>query len=130
MLTVGVDFHGVICDRPPGYKGFTQPEWPAIPGAIDWLLALVEAYDGDLVSARFDWAWPAGAAAMRAAARWLVDRGLPQKLLVMRRGDRPPIKLTPCKPVCILYIDDRAYCFRGKFPTVQEIGDFKIWNRS
>ena len=39
------------------------------------------------------------------------------------------LKFPRTKPSAVLYIDDRAHCFTGAFPTVEQIKAFKPWNK-
>ncbi len=128
FLIIGVDFHGVICDHPEKSKGLTEPDWPAVPGAIDWLKSITERFDVHLVSARFSRPGREGADAISKARHWLSLRGIPPIWTMTIEGPAR-IWLTPFKPPCSLWIDDRAWCFRGTFPTADEIDSFRPWNR-
>lgn len=128
FLIIGVDFHGVIVDHPPQSRGLTEPRWPEVPGAIDWLQVVTERFNVHLISARFSRSGREGAEAVRAAKDWLVQHGIPLLWMTPVLG-QPRIWLTPFKPACSLWIDDRAWCFRGAFPTVEEIESFRPWNR-
>lgn len=128
FLTIGVDFHGVICMHPEGEQGRTDMAWPAVPGAIEWLKGITETYNVHIVSARFS-PFRGARPAMEAAANWLVAQGIPRNWFVALDGP-PRIVLSPYKPACSLWIDDRAFCFAGTFPTAEEIGAFRPWNRS
>jgi hypothetical protein len=128
LLTVGVDFHGVICEHPEGSKGITEMTWPEVPGAIDWLKDVTDRFNVHVVSARFSRPGREGAVAIAAARSWLAYRGIPMAWMASPYG-MPRILLTPFKPACVLWVDDRAFCFRGQFPLVEEIEGFKPWNR-
>lgn len=55
---------------------------------------------------------------------WLVKHGLDEWYF------RDKILRFPKeKPAAFLTIDDRAICFTGKFPTSEEIMDFKTWQK-
>lgn len=127
-LAIAVDFHGVIVAHPEGAKGATEQDWPEVPGAVAWLLAITERFNVHLVSARFSRPGRGGADAVAAARQWLAAHGVPTLWMTPVNGI-PRIWLTPFKPACVLWIDDRAYCFRGTFPTEEEIAAFRPWNR-
>jgi|SRR5947209_6291582 len=129
-LTVAVDLHGVLCAHPEGSKGATEPDWPEVPGAIDWLKALSARFAVVVVSARFARPGREGAEALAAARYWLWRRGVPMAwMLPGERGEPARITLAAFKPPCHLWIDDRAWTFDGRFPTDAEIDSFKPWNR-
>lgn len=125
---VAVDFHGVICEHPEGSKGLTEPGWPEVPGAIEWLGSITPRYAVHLVSARFSRPGIMGRDAMLAARGWLVGHGIPMAWMVSSAGEAR-ITFAATKPVCVLWVDDRAFCFRGTFPTADEIESFRPWNR-
>lgn len=125
-----IDFDGVLHSYTSGWQGDKdKPDYvlnghdiiadPPVPGAIEWLRALVE---GDEVTpaiyssrSRFD----EGIWAMKG---WLEKHGLEQ-----RYADC--IAFPTQKPAAFLTIDDRAICFSGVFPTVDRMKAFKPWNK-
>lgn len=123
-LIVAVDFNGVIHDHPPGFKGKCEPGSPAIPGAIAWLKEIAEEYDVFLVSASFS-----RADFITAAKAWLEATGIPRPWMMPVLTGRSKLTLTPFKPPCQIFVDDRGFCFQGEFPSVSEIKAFKPWNR-
>jgi hypothetical protein len=128
FLTIGVDFHGVLCEHPEGSKGLTEAAWPEVPGAIEWLKEVSETFNVHIVSARFSRDGQEGADAVSAARAWLIDRGVPSLWMTPVNG-MPRIWLTPFKPACLLWVDDRGFQFRGRFPSAEEIRAFRPWNR-
>ncbi len=129
FLTIGVDFHGVLVEHPEGSKGATSPDWPEVPGAIEWLRGISGRYNVHVVSARFARSGNEGADAIAAARQWLSARGIPLPWMLPVNGAMPRIWLTPFKPPCVLWIDDRGWTFRGVFPSAEEIAAFRPWNR-
>jgi len=123
-LIIAVDFNGVIHDHRDGVRGFCEPGSPAIPGAIDWLSSMCDTFDVFLVSASF-----AKADYILAAKKWLAVQGIPLAWSIPQYPGRSRLTLTPFKPVSLIFLDDRGVCFRGTFPTVNEIKSFKPWNR-
>lgn len=128
-LIVAVDLHGVICDHPPAGKGATEPDWPEVPGAVEWLLSTSARYDVHVVSARFSRGGQEGAEALAAARAWLIAHGVPSAWMLPIGGRMPRIWLSAHKPPCLLWVDDRGFCFRGAFPSVEQIESFRPWNR-
>jgi len=123
-LTIGVDFNGVIHDHRDGARGFAEAGSPEIPGAIDWLRAISEEFAVVLVSASF-----ARSPSVHAARSWLESKGIPRAWTSPVLVGMPRIAMSPFKPACVMFIDDRAFHFCGQFPTVDEIRSFKPWNR-
>lgn len=129
-LTIAVDFHGVIVAHPEGSQGATQLDWPEVPGAIAWLKRISERYFVHIISARFGRPHPEGDHARAMAMTWLSQHGIPSDwMMPSERSPSPRIWLTAVKPACILWVDDRGWRFDGTFPTVEQIQDFRPWNR-
>lgn len=57
-----------------------------------------------------------------AMMRWFVQHGMTPQVL-------DHLEFPTHKPGAILYIDDRGYHFRGIFPSVSYIEDFRPWNK-
>ncbi len=114
-----VDFDGVLHSYSSGWKGVGMVVDEPVPGAIDWLTRLVQ--DGRfkvcIYSARRKDA--AGISAMRF---WLLKNGIQYTELdkIDFAAEKQPAHLT---------IDDRAVCFTGEFPKLDEVADFKPWNK-
>lgn len=109
-----VDFDGVIHSYTSGWRGAEIIPDPPVPGAIDWLRSLIadERLYVMIYSSRSK--EPGAIEAMRT---WLQTNGLDTNGLAF------PVE----KPGAFLTIDDRAICFRGKFPSKEEIHNFKTW---
>lgn len=130
-LTVGVDYHGCLCSYTQGkhWEADTiSPEGPSL-GAIEWLLEVSERFHVAVTCAR---------ASQRPEmvdqlCEWLIEHGVPRSYLTLSEPSsidpRPRIWVSQFKPRCWLYIDDRAFCFRGTWPAVAEIEQFRPWNR-
>ena len=121
---IAVDFNGVIHDHRDGQKGFCDADSPEIPGAIEWLKEISESFDVFLVSASFS-----RAPYILAAKQWLNAHGVPLAWMASVAIGRSRITLTPFKPCCTIFLDDRAMTFRGTFPTKEFIKGFRPWNR-
>ncbi len=114
-----IDFDGVIHSYTSKWvDAITIPDVP-VDGAIDWLTELVESgkYDVSIYSSRSK-----SADGIAAMCFWLSSYGMDDNIL---REISFPIK----KPAAFLTIDDRAICFEGKFPTQEEMDNFKPWNK-
>lgn len=125
-----VDFDGVIHSYVSGWQGISEINDPPVPGAIEWLIehlpipdaicAMAPPHKGPVVqiySSRSKSFW-----GRRAMRKYLVKHGLPKAYLEVLKF---PIK----KPPAFLTIDDRAICFTGTFPTMEEMMSFKAWNK-
>jgi hypothetical protein len=131
-LTIGVDYHGVLC----GYRGGPAsrgPEGIALdeptPGAIEWLLKTSETFQIAVTCATFARPGEDGLNAMRAVAAWLERYGVPRVWIGFDPDRSRRLYLTAGKPACHALIDDRAVPFAGTFPTVEALAAFKPWNR-
>jgi len=116
LKTVCVDFDGVIhAFISPWTQGCEVHDGP-VPGAIDFLHELERSSLRTVIlSSRVNDS--GGEDAIRA---WLKQQGF---------KSYQTIEITATKPPACLYIDDRAYCFEGTFPSMQEIKHFKPWNK-
>ena len=124
-----VDFDGVLHSYKSGWKGPRIIPDPPVPGAIAWLMDMSPypeslghmvpdaGYEIHIYSSRSKhWG------GRRAMKKWLVKHGLPPEFLEV-------IKFPTKKPAAYLTIDDRAICFKGTFPTKQQMDEFKPWNK-
>lgn len=125
---LAIDFDGVLHSYESGWKGARCIPDPPVPGAIEWLRSLVfdqrdpfvprfDVFDVCIFSSRSRY-W-GGRAAMK---RWLLHHGV-------RPGEIEAIRFPLLKPPAHLLIDDRAWTFTGTFPTVQQINEFRPWNK-
>jgi phosphoglycolate phosphatase-like HAD superfamily hydrolase len=115
MSTIAIDFDGVLSDY-TGWKGRTAPLDPPVEGAIQ---AIRDYQDHGLevviYTTRAD-----SPAAVVMLHRWLREHGLQQKRI-------EAIDISNKKPPAVVYLDDRAMLFTGKFPTPDEVKAFKTW---
>lgn len=94
-----------------------------VPGAMQAIHDYTEAgYEVHIVSSRLN--QPGGmAATRRAISGWLLDVfGEEQAKEILRS-----VEFTVHKPPASLTIDDRAFLFRGVWPTVAEVRAFHPW---
>lgn len=124
-LTLLVDFDGVLHSYKSGWKGAGTIPDPPVPGAIAWLIKMVERYEVAIYSSRSK--EEAGLNAMKAAlTKWASEDGLGDSLAAAFVS----VLVFPTeKPAAWLTIDDRCICFNGVFPTLEEIDQFQPWYR-
>ena len=119
MKILCVDFDGVIHSYESGWKGVDViPDGP-VPGAFAWLEQMVfhKDYDVAIYSSRSK-----SRDGIEAMKKWLADHMLAPDVI-------REISFPTQKPPAYLTIDDRAICFRGTFPSVTEMNNFKAWNK-
>jgi hypothetical protein len=114
--TVAVDFDGVIHSYTSPWAGADVIPDPPVPGAIEWLLEISKKFTVVLFTTRGE--TNAGQYAVRA---WLDKHGWP--------SGRAWPDVTNSKPHALVYIDDRAWRFEGRFPTAHEIHGMRPWNK-
>ena len=114
-----VDFDGVIHSYTSGWQGADVIPDPPVPGALEWLADMFDNpdYDVKIYSSRSK-----SDAGVDAMIDWL---NVWLDLSDIDTDDLFPTQ----KPPTYLTIDDRAICFRGTFPSVQEMDNFKPWNK-
>lgn len=122
--TVAVDFDGVIHSYlSPWVNAETIPD-PPVPGAIEWLFETLQKFDVAITSTRNH--QPGGIAAMKA---WLcLYAGSIWNEHPGYRGIED-VTFPTEKPAALVYLDDRALRFEGRFPTAQEIHNARPWNK-
>lgn len=120
--TVAVDFDGVIhAYTTPWINAHTIPD-PPIPGAIEWLAATLWSLDVVIFSTRCK-TWRG----RRAVRAWLYKHAGNLWYPSPDSDGIEDVKLSYEKPPALMYIDDRAFRFEGKFPSVQAIHNAKPW---
>jgi hypothetical protein len=139
--TVAVDFDGVLHSYTTPWKNArTIPDEP-IPGAMEWLDAMVKHFNIAIFSTRnHQWG---GCRAMR---RWLRHHLTEHywdfcnkngshytHMDVEEAAERcaedvvRAISFPKVKPQALVYLDDRAVRFQGHFPTKEEIHRLRPW---
>ncbi len=110
-----VDFDGVIHSYMTPWSGIDVIPDPPVNGAFAWLGMMImhDDYIVNIYSSRSK--SPYGIAAMK---NWFNDQGFLFTDYLEFPTQKPPAYLT---------IDDRAICFKGTFPSVQELDNFKPW---
>lgn len=114
MSTIALDFDGVLSDY-QGWRGPTVLADP-VPGAFQAIRDYQDAgLEVCIYTSRAD-----TPAAKRHLEDWFYRHGLERKRVVK-------IQITNLKPPALVYLDDRAWQFRGAFPAPEEILAFRTW---
>lgn len=126
--TIAVDFDGVLhAYTTPWIAPDVIPD-PPVPGAIEWLRAMDKRFDivilttrarPQAVEGREDEGLVDGCAAVKG---WLHEHG-------MAPEETADILVTCEKVPALVYIDDRAWRFTGRFPMAEEIHRARPWNK-
>lgn len=151
--TILIDFDGVIHSYTSGWQGLTKIPDPPVDGALKFLVELYDqGYQPCIYSSRSK-SW----FGRRAMKKWLerkiseeiglIDLVLNPytwqlKVIACHQSMDPweihvvdavhkfvyhILKFPSRKPAAYLTIDDRAICFNGTFPTMDEIEKLKPW---
>lgn len=116
-LKIAVDFDGVLHSFKSGWIRRTSIPDPPVAGAIGWLIHLIEMdFDVVIFSSR-----GRSLLGRRAMKKWLIRWHLPMKYLKQ-------IHFPFLKPGAHILIDDRCFCFRGEFPSMDDIERFTPWH--
>lgn len=109
MRTIAVDFDGVLHSySSPWVDQYTIPD-PPNPGAIDFLRELSQHYRVVIFTTR-----AIDVLAVAHLGKWLIKHGLESDIV-------NKIEASNRKGDASLYIDDRAFRFEGRFPSMGEI---------
>jgi hypothetical protein len=104
------------------WKGAAILDGGPVPGAMQAIKDYVDGgYQVHIVSSRLSQAGGLDAVS-RSLSAWMVEAFPDDAERVMER-----ITFALTKPPALLAIDDRAFVFRGKFPTVDEVKAFRPW---
>ncbi len=113
--TIAVDFDGVLNSYTTKMgldKQHLLPD-PPVPGAVEWVYEMVQHYNVVVFTCRAQFSY-----GIPAVKKWLERHGF------------PPLEVTGEKPIAILYIDDRAYQFKGdNFPSLDYVHSFQPWHK-
>lgn len=115
--SVAIDFDGVINSYRSGFVAVDNIPDPPVDGVLIGIMKYIDhGFKVYIFSTRNN--QPSGTAAIFA---WLRKHGMPETY--MRK-----LNIVSGKPIAKLYIDDRAYQFTGKLPSVEYIENFKPWH--
>ena len=137
-----LDFDGVIHSYTSGWKGVAAIPDPVVPGAIDAMLAYLDAgfqvaiFSSRSKSFRGRWAMKRWLAA-RIGDHWAGDGPSPSHAEVECMGDARSVvrrfRWPWFKPAALMTIDDRALTFNGNWQSpeydAKAIRAFKPWNK-
>lgn len=114
--TVAVDFDGVLHSYTSPWEGAETIHDEPVPGAIEWLHAMVRHFEVVIFTTRGK-----TSGGRDAVLRWLAKHG--------GQGLAAMVSVTSDKPPALIYLDDRAIRFEGTFPTKDEIHAARPWNK-
>jgi len=128
LLTI--DFDGVLNSYKSGWEGVDVINDPPNENAINFLLAVLPAYNAETGQITDDKGLSVAIFSSRcrdesgvmAIKRWLKRWGLPDYYI-----DHGILRFTAVKEAGFLHIDDRAWTFRGEFPSLEDVKSFKPW---
>lgn len=122
-----VDFDGVIHSYTSGWKGTDVIPDPPVPGAIDFLICMIQEENIEvcIYSARSKEA--SGRDAMKKYLKFHIASTIYDEIATVDYLNQ--IRFPTEKPAAFLTLDDRCICFRGTFPSKLEIDNFKAWNK-
>ena len=122
-----LDFDGVIHSYTTKWEAANIIPDPPVEGALDWLFHNVKNYELIIFSTRNhqkgaidamkDWLYK-----YFREAGWSSSETID---IIWRLG----FHTGEGKPICELFVDDRAFCFEGTFPTDEYMKNFKPWNK-
>jgi hypothetical protein len=111
-----LDFDGVIHSYISGWKGAANIPDPPVEGAYQFLKEAVKEFNKVYIySSRSSQV--GGIKAMKSYCK----KYFPHVAEFL--------EFPEYKPPAFLTIDDRAFCFKGIFPTIEQIKSFKPWNK-
>lgn len=112
--TICLDFDGVLHSYTTNWKSADVIPDPPVAGALEFCKSLIA--NNWLVYIQSVRACSVGG--RLAMEAWLTEHGFPSDVI-----------LTAEKPKAWVYLDDRAWLFRGSFPRLSDIERFTTWNR-
>ena len=110
-----LDFDNVCHSYKSGWQGAAVIADPPVDGLFEFLKEAGEFFSIHIVSSRN--AYPEGIRAMKA---WFQEWG--------KGYDYPSLQFPTEKPPAFVGLDDRILTFRGEWPDVQELRNFKPWS--
>lgn len=111
-----LDFDGVLHSYVSGWRGADVIPDSAVPGSITFLSQAVDVFDVCVFSSRS--LQPGGLEAMQTWCERQYPVGIVKKLRFVT--EKPPAHMT---------LDDRAVTFTGSWPPIEDLLEFKPWNR-
>lgn len=119
--TLCIDFDGVIHDYKKGWQdGKIYGE--VVPGFFDWAQEAAKHFHLVVYSSRSK-----TEEGVMAMATWLHEQRAKWRA-AGGQGGPFSLEFSDKKPAAFLTIDDRAICFNGTWPTIEEMKAFRPWN--
>lgn len=126
IKSIAIDFDGVINSYISGWKGADNIPDPPIEGVLKFIDDIIKTdrYKVEIFSTRNH-----QSNAINAMKKWLIKYftiyyGNEGKAIETVSSILFPIN----KPKAHIYIDDRAFPFKGKFPSIDYIDNFEPWS--
>ena len=111
---IALDFDGVLHSYTSGWQGPGEIPDPPTPGAQEFCRKLLGAgYEVVVFSSRSNYV-----EGLRSIHLWLTENSFPSEIRVVTQ-----------KPSAHVALDDRSITFMGHWPSIDEIVNFKPWNR-
>lgn len=116
MKSVCLDFDGVIHSYTSPWTSPEEIPDPPMPGAFEFIYRLINSdFRVVISSARFS-----SSCSIDAVKQWFLKHGLHSWVLSQ-------IVFSAIKPGAVIYIDDRGFQFKGEWPSIEFIENFKPW---
>lgn len=109
-----LDFDGVIHSYESGWKGATEIPDAPVEGAFEFIDSALEEFRVCIYSAR-----SGQKGGTKAMQKWFKRNKYKNLELLSFPSSKPP---------AFVSIDDRCILFKGKFPTVKSLSEFKPWH--
>lgn len=117
-----LDFDGVIHSYTSGWRGATTVADKPVPGIVEFLHEATDEFEIYIFSSRSN-----QEGGIKAMKTWL------EIVIVETFGMLPSwfylIKWPIEKPPAFVTIDDRAITFTGEWPSIEDLKNFKPWNK-
>lgn len=124
MTILCLDFDGVLHSYTSGWQGIDIIPDPPVAGAMVHLRSYADSFEVHIFSARSRSS--GGREAMQNWVRHALVQSFGHEVsaYVMQR-----IVFANYKPSAFVTLDDRAITFTGKWPTTEELWEFKQWQK-
>lgn len=119
-LILCLDFDGVCHMYTSGWKGAAVIPDEPVPGLFKFLCDTVDVFEVNIFSSRSN-----QEGGIQAMKDWFVAH-LPQHALWHIMNN---LRFPTEKPPAFIGIDDRVLTFAGVWPSVEELQNFKPWNK-
>jgi hypothetical protein len=119
-----LDFDGVVHSYTSGWKGAANIPDPPVEGAFAFILGALRDFEVHIYSSRSH-----QAGGIKAMRDWLYEHGGGAYYESPDGPGLESVKFPNHKPSAMVTIDDRAIRFTGEWPSMDEIKNFKPWNK-